>query len=179
MIADGSSGSYVLLLQVGQPISVVFGRFQGGRPIDIPTGDVVYIGSALGGKLGSRLLRHATRTDGSAHTIRPKLQMRLRRRGIQASLPKHKKRYWHIDYLLDHPAVVLVNVLILQTPQRLEPAIAALLNADANTHLIAPRLGGSDDTCAHVLRVVAPDGWWHELPQRLAALPDLSSSNPL
>lgn len=173
MNADGSSGSYVLLLRVGRPISVVFGRFQGGKPISVPAGNAVYVGSALGGKLGSRLLRHATRSDGTAHTIRQELQARLFQRGIQAKPPALKKQYWHVDYLLDHPAVVLADVLIVQSPQRLEPAIAAMLNADAQTQLIAPGLGGSDDTCAHLLHVAAPNTWWHTLPQSL----DLDSSN--
>jgi Uri superfamily endonuclease len=52
----------VLHLRVAAPLAVVFGRFQGGRPVPLPAGDYFYVGSALNG-LAARLLRHASRSQ--------------------------------------------------------------------------------------------------------------------
>ncbi len=62
-------GVYLLRIQLIEPLSVVFGRFRKGVVIPLSAGEYLYVGSALGG-LGRRLLRHATRSDGSAHPVR-------------------------------------------------------------------------------------------------------------
>ena len=132
VIADGASGELCAAAAGGAADFGGFPAVSGWSAVDVPTGDVIYIGSALGGKLGSRLLRHATRTTDR----RTRFGRNSRCDCADAVFKPHHpntKNGTGIDYLLDHPAVVLVDVLILQTPQRLEPAIAALLNADANT----------------------------------------------
>ena len=60
-------GVYVLRVAVMAPLSVVFGRFDGGRAVAVPAGDYLYVGSALGRRgataLAGRLMRHATRSQ--------------------------------------------------------------------------------------------------------------------
>jgi Uri superfamily endonuclease len=60
--ASCRGGVYVLHVRVAAPLAVVFGRFQGGRPVPLPAGDYFYVGSALNG-LAARLLRHASRSQ--------------------------------------------------------------------------------------------------------------------
>ena len=67
-----SGGVYLLHMMVREPLCVVFGRFRRGAVIALSAGDYAYVGSAMGG-LGRRLLRHATRSDASAHPVRPAL----------------------------------------------------------------------------------------------------------
>jgi Uri superfamily endonuclease len=149
-------------------LAVTFGRFNNAKPIHIPTGKYVYIGSALGNKLGSRLMRHATRTDGSAQPLRAHLQLALNRHGMPALPPTHKKLHWHVDYLLDCISAELTGILALCSKQRHETQIAAILAADPQTEIIAPGLGASDAHGSHLLRVNADQTWWEILPERLA-----------
>ncbi len=64
------------------------------KNIHFPGGCYAYVGSALGG-LKARLKRH---------------------------LKADKKRYWHIDYLLEKAAIN--GIIIAQTPDRIECRIA-------------------------------------------------------
>lgn len=173
----GLQGVYLLHLSVAVPLAVTFGRFQGGQSIPIPTGDYLYIGSALGQRgattLAGRLLRHTTRSgDRPPHTIQPLLRAQLQERGLipveraGAALPK--RLFWHIDYLVDRPEAEITQIFILHTSDRVESAIARALAADPAVTPVAPGLGASDDPHAtHLLRVDAPASWWHNLPQLL------------
>lgn len=171
---DGSieSGAYVLRMRVAAPLLLSFGRFQDGRPVTVPTGDILYVGSAMGRRgsstLARRLLRHATRTPPlPPHPIRDELLARLRAAGMggQALAPPASKRvHWHVDYLLDRPGVTLTHVLIVRSPRPLEATLAQRLNTDPCTALIAPGLGASDSAApAHLLHLDAPPGWWEAL----------------
>jgi Uri superfamily endonuclease len=168
ILGSGRSGSYVLLIACHQPIDVVFGRFNHAQPIHIPVGNLIYIGSAMGGRLGSRLMRHATRTDGSSHPVRSQLQTTLNQHDIPAKIPTHKKLHWHVDYLLEHDSAELIGVIALCSKQRHETQIAAILAADPQTEIIAPRLGASDTRGSHLRCVNADQTWWKILPERLA-----------
>lgn len=175
------SGAYVLRMRVAAPLSLSFGRFQGGRPIAVPVGDALYVGSAMGKRgsstLARRLLRHATRTEAQLpHKIRDTLLVQLRTAGMGGAKlhpPSTKTCRWHIDYLLDQPHVELTHILAIRSTERLEPAIAQQLNADPHTATIAPGLGASDSPGAtHLLRLNAPpDGWWDVFCNYLALSP--------
>jgi Uri superfamily endonuclease len=170
-------GVYVLRLHLATFISVTFGRFQGGQSIPIPTGDYLYIGSALGQRgattLAGRLLRHTTRSgDRPSHTIQPLLRAQLQERGLipveRARAARPKRLFWHIDYLVDRLEAEITQIFILHTSDRVESAIALALAADPAVTAVAPGLGASDDPRAtHLLRVDAPASWWHNLPQLL------------
>jgi Uri superfamily endonuclease len=87
-----------------------------------PRGYYIYIGSALNG-LAARLARH----------LRP-----------------DKKRFWHIDYLLEHARVK--EVWTHQGAERLECVWARAALALPRAQIIAPRFGASDCACpAHLI----------------------------
>ncbi len=82
-------------------------------------GYYIYIGSALNG-LSARVARHLRRHD--------------------------KKRFWHIDYLLERARVV--DVWTHASAARLECRWARSALALPNAQVIAPRFGASDCKCA-------------------------------
>lgn len=173
-------GIYLLRVHVDAPIRVTFGRFQGGRPISVLPGNYLYIGSALGQRgatsLAGRLLRHATRSGSlSPHAIRPCLGDQLQEVGLLAhhgaGLPRTKRCFWHIDYLLDQLEAEITQIIALRTPHRLEARLARKIAADPVLAVVAPGLGASDDPNAnHLFRVDAAATWWRSLPMLMIDL---------
>ncbi|MBM3127652.1 MAG: GIY-YIG nuclease family protein [Chloroflexi bacterium] len=87
-----------------------------------PRGYYIYVGSALNG-LSARLARH----------LRP-----------------DKKRFWHIDYLLERATIK--QVWTHQGAERLECVWARAALALPRARIIAPRFGASDCACpAHLI----------------------------
>jgi Uri superfamily endonuclease len=162
---ESRSGVYILWLSVHRDLALVFGRFQGGRPVPIPAGGYAYVGSALGRRgapsLAGRLLRHATRGGGRPpHAIRDRLAGQLAEAGLRPAggpLPAGKRLRWHIDYLLEEPAVEIAHISALRTAERLETRLADWLAAWPGATPPAIGLGASDDPGrTHLLRVPAP-----------------------
>ena len=150
-------GVYVLRVAVSAPLMVRFGRYGGGRPVAVPAGVYLYVGSALGARgataLAGRLLRHATRAGGPAHAIRPALHAQLAAVGLAAPLPAAKTPRWHIDYLLEEPAAEIDGLLAIRTTARLETALVERLLRWPGVAPLAPGLGASDDRGhTHLLR---------------------------
>lgn len=146
-------GAYALWIDVRALIAVRFGRFAGGRPVELACGPYLYVGSAMGmqgaSTLARRLLRHATRSDGTAHPVQPAL-----RAALGLAPPATKRLRWHIDYLLDCPAAALAGVVAVRAAAPQEAALAAALLRQAWTMPVAPGLGASDHPGAsHLLRV--------------------------
>lgn len=170
-----AGGTYILRLAIRQALTLSFGRFKRGRLIAIPAGECLYVGSALGkGSVGlaRRLVRHASRTgERPPHPIRAHLIACFSPANPATLLPRTGKRLrWHIDYLLDQPAVELMGVIALGSGARLESSLARLLLADPATFIIEPGLGAGDDPGGtHLLGVRAGDGWWAQLAYRLGA----------
>ena len=155
-----SGGVYLLRMMVREPLCVVFGRFRRGAVIALSAGDYAYVGSAMGG-LGRRLLRHATRSDGSAHPVRPVLVDHF---GLTP--PSVKRLRWHVDYLLDRPEVALTHVIAMHTERRIESSIADWLMARQDTWIPAPGLGASDDKGhTHLLGVALGSTLWADFPR--------------
>ena len=167
-------GTYILRIRLRRPLALGFGRFQGGRALPLAAGVYAYVGSALGRpgvpSLARRLLRHATRTDGSAQRVRARLGWALKAAGLaDASVrpPLDKTRRWHIDYLLDHPAAALVGVIAIPGEIGCETALAGVLADDPMVRAPARGLGASDDPGhTHLLAVPEAAAWWAGLPQR-------------
>ena len=173
--ADSQSGTYLLRIRVKEAQSLAFGRFRQGRTIPVPAGEYLYVGSALGGRLASRLLRHATRSAGlPPHPIRALMIPHFQRIGLGRpglTTPRAKRRFWRIDYLLDSMTVDLVGVIALRSSQPLEAELARLLGADPAASPLAPGLGASDvPGNTHLLHLVADEDWWRSLAARLEAL---------
>ncbi len=172
LLGDYSTGGYYILrIQVEESLEIPFGRFKRSKLISIPTGEYLYIGSAMKG-LGPRLVRHASRSGGKPpHTIRtrmanlfPALEL------VKGSFvpPKSKTLYWNVDYLLDQETVHLVHVFIIGTATQLEAALGQFLEKQPVTSVIEKGLGANDiPGNTNLLRVNADDIWWHSLKDRL------------
>lgn len=178
-------GIYILRLHVAAPLTVSFGRFQGGRPLELAPGAYLYLGSALGQRgatnLAGRLLRHTARSGTlPPHAIRATLTTQLQEAGLlahnKAKTPPHKHCFWHIDYLVDQLAAEITQIWALRTPYRLETKLARLLARDPAVLPVAPGLGASDDPHAtHLLQVAADAAWWQRLPLLLTNLEQTQS----
>ncbi len=176
-----STGSYLLCLQVTADLQVRFGRFARGAALPVPAGEYVYVGSAMGG-LGTRVLRHASRSQYDNHAIYDALKTRLLAEGLLRAgwRPSPKRLRWHVDYLLEETAVDLTHLLLMRSATRLESDLARWLMAEAATEAIAPGLGASDGTAAgetHLLRVTA--GQIAEWEPIFLLAPLVNSSNRL
>ncbi len=169
VVGDESfGGTYVLRVRVEWPLQVCFGRFNGGEPILVPPGELLYLGSALRG-LASRVLRHALRTgDKPAHDLYAPLLKTLRDVGLVKDdfrPPTQKKLHWHIDYLLDETAVSLTHAILIRSNKRLEGDIGAWLLAQPETKVIFAGLGASDiKGHTHLMRIAENSGrFWDRL----------------
>lgn len=176
---DVPCGTYVLRMRVAVPLRISFGRFQGGKVVDVESGDYVYVGSAMASRgstcLSRRLVRHASRSDaGQPHLIRNQMLRKFPAQGLcSADLlpPTEKSLRWNVDHLLDQPKVELVAAYIVRNRTRLEPAIADMIEADPTTIAFEPGLGASDRPGhTHLLRASGSQLWWDSLPRRLARL---------
>jgi Uri superfamily endonuclease len=176
---ESLGGIYLLRLRVVRDTAVHFGRFRGGQAITVPAGDCLYVGSAMRG-LAARLLRHASRTAvDRPHPIRAEMMAAFVDAGlVKAIRPFSPKRlHWHIDYLLEQPALELIQVFVLRSAVRLETAVARQLAQDPATFIIAPGLGARDDPGGtHLLGVRADAAWWRALPLRLRLLDESAKS---
>lgn len=171
------SGTYLLRLTVSRPLTVCFGRFQDGKPLVVPQGDYLYIGSALAPKgatsLAWRLLRHASRSDGQRpQPIRQNMlnlfpKINLGSHSLRP--PAGKKLRWHVDFLLEEVATELSAVYLIRSPQRLEASMSRWLLNLSEVSCLVPGLGGTDDPGGtHLLRVTAVPAWWTTFPERLS-----------
>ena len=173
---QGQGGTYILRMQIRQPLLMPFGGFKRGKLIAVPAGECVYVGSALGQRgalsLGRRLVRHATRTEPHPpHPIRQQLLAHFAASGLGAGdlLPKRpKRRHWNVDHLLDQAEVALSHLIAIRSPQRLEGEIAHWLEHDPHTFILENGLGANDmPGNTHLLGVQADEAWWRALPDVL------------
>lgn len=166
-------GVYLLAIRLSEDNELTFGEFQHGKPVILPAGTYLYVGSAYGqhrtASLGYRLLRHASRS-GSAppHLIRPALQRSLEAAGLLGSLPKRKTPHWHIDYLLDLPTAEINGVVVMRISRNIEAEVAEHLNQQPETLVFAKGLGASDyPGKTHLFFVDADANWWSKLPDNV------------
>jgi Uri superfamily endonuclease len=154
-------GSYLLFVDLGEPVRVSFGKFMGGRQIPLDRGQYLYVGSALGSgrgssPLASRLLRHASRSlDRPAHAIHGKLLGFLGAMGFKPKrAPAGKRLHWHVDYLLDLPEAEISHIVMVMSPSRLEHQLADLVASLPGALPVADRLGAQDAASGtHLFRV--------------------------
>jgi Uri superfamily endonuclease len=148
IVGDESvGGSYILRLQVERPLKIHFGRFQRAKPVLVPQGEMLYLGSAMRG-LASRVLRHALRTGNKpTHALYEPLLLNMQKAGLANGhfhQPSKKKLHWHIDYLLDETAVRLKQALLIRSEKRVEGQLGEWLLAQPETFVLVPGLGASD-----------------------------------
>lgn len=149
-------GAYLLIIDVARPCAVSFGRYRGGQPVIVQSGQILYIGSAGGSpqqpRLAQRILRHLTRS-GSAppHQLREPFLAHCRQT-CAVTLPRSKKLHWHIDYLLDQPDVTVSAVWMARGSRIDERRLHQALHASGHTLPVAEGLGASDHVQAtHLL----------------------------
>lgn len=172
LLGEGAeSGVYILLISVEEKIEVVFGRYGSGEPVVLSSGDYVYVGTARGKTLASRLLRHARRTGGKpVHRIESALLSKLEAAEIWngGRVRREKRLRWHVDYLLDRQEAEIKGIIAVRTEKRLEAEMGAWVMAMPETEVFAPGLGASDVRGnTHLLRVIAGKDWWEQMPERL------------
>lgn len=182
VLGDASrAGSYLLRIRLSTDLLLAFGRFKGGKLIEAPAGEYLYVGSALaargGVSLARRLVRHATRTgDAAPHAIRAEMLSLFPRIGLGTGdlLPRGGKTlFWNVDHLLDRPEADLVGVVALRCERRLERELGQLAERDPTTELIERGLGANDvPGNTHILRARGGDSWWEALPNSLILLID-------
>lgn len=118
---SGIKGTYVLIISLDRARSIVVGRL---GEIRFPRALYAYIGSAYGlGGIKARVERHIKK--------------------------KNKRKFWHIDYLLEYANVE--RVLIIKD-MRLECYIARMLQKFGFKHI--PSFGSSDCRCRSHLFVI-------------------------
>ena len=173
------SGAYLLRMSVRRDVAVRFGRFQGGRPILVPKGELLYVGSAMAQQgsmtLARRLLRHATRRDeGKPQQIQGAMLKVFEDVGlgtVQLKPPDRKKLFWNVDYLLEEDVVDLSHVVILRTRSKFEDELAQFLEAEPKSSALAKGLGAHDSHGrTHILIFRETADWWQQLPTRLEGL---------
>lgn len=170
------SGAYLLRMSVRRDVVVRFGRFQGGRPIPIPKGEILYVGSAMAQQgsmtLARRLLRHATRRDSvnPQHIQDTMLKVfeNVELGPVQLKPPDSKKLFWNVDYLLEEDVVDLSHVVIIRTRIKFEDELAQFLEAEPKSSVLAKGLGAHDSHGrTHILKFRETADWWQQLPARL------------
>jgi len=132
-------GTYALIIFLPRAKTIRVGAL---GMFKFPRGYYIYVGSALSG-LSARIARYlanARRLDSRSGILRNLRGERLRQRR------RDKKRFWHIDYLLEHARVV--DVWTRASAARLECRWARAALALPNAQVIAPRFGASDCDCA-------------------------------
>jgi Uri superfamily endonuclease len=176
---DEQSGAYLLRMSVRREVAVRFGRFQGGRPILVPKGELLYVGSAMAQQgsmtLARRLLRHATRRDEeNPQQIRGAMLKAFVDVGlgtVQLKPPDRKKLFWNVDYLLEEDVVDLSHVVIIRTRSKFEDELAQFLEAEPKSSPLAKGLGAHDSHGhTHILIFRETADWWQRLPTRLERL---------
>jgi Uri superfamily endonuclease len=183
---DGQAGSYILRIRVDADLLLAFGGFRQGRPIPVPAGEYLYVGSALaatgGVSLARRLVRHATRTGVlPPHAIREEMLVRFDEIGLGSGslLPRNgKHRFWNVDHLLDQEAAEIRGVWVLRWPVRLERELGRFFEEDPCTEVFARGLGANDvPGNTHLLGVHAAEEWWQSLAERLRSAIFISRSH--
>ena len=91
--------------------------------------------------------------------------------GSFATLHVVAKLRWHVDYLLEQPEATLSEVVIIQSPLRLEHALATHIRLMPDISIIAPHLGAQDcRDSTHLLRLRNRDALFAELQQAIPAM---------
>jgi len=172
-------GSYLLRIHLSTSTRLKFGRFKGGKIVELSAGEYLYIGSAMGQKgsttLARRLVRHASRSSAKKpHALRTALIEHLQSTYPQCNAlkpPDKKRLHWNVDHFLDLPSAEITAIYLLPTPQRIEDELAAFFAAEKQTIVFAKGLGANDAPGqTHLLRIEANERWWQELAGRLRTL---------
>ncbi len=175
---EQQTGAYLLRINVASDLELSFGRFQGGKPFNLPQGNYIYVGSAMAKKgsmtLARRLTRHASRHDKNRpQFILPWLLAALKGAGLgppdlQPSV--QKSLFWNVDFLLEEIDVTLTHVLVVRCGNYLEDFLAGHLIIQPGCFVPVKGLGAHDKRGqTHLLGFLRIDDVWRRLPQDFTA----------
>jgi len=118
-------GTYILIIELNDEEKIVVGSL---GEITFGRGIYAYVGSAMGpGGIVGRVLRH---------------------------LRRNKKKFWHIDYLLDKARII--RIIVFKSEERLECKIAEEMRRYGLKYI--PRFGSSDCRCpSHLFKLRSID----------------------
>ena len=112
-----TTGVYTLLLHVSKQTTLIVGKL---GTCTFPQGVYTYTGSAHGKgatNLKNRIGRHTK---------------------------KQKKKFWHIDHLLENKNVTIKAVVAAETSQKLECALNSYLKSFSEAKVVVSKFGASD-----------------------------------
>ncbi len=173
---DELCGTYLLRICVKRDLLLSFGGFQGGRSIQVPKGELAYVGSAMAEQgsmtLERRLLRHATRRDKrNPHQIRERMMVVFKEVGLGSAAlkpPDKKSLYWNIDYLLEEVDAELTHVMMIRSRIRFEDELAQFIAMEPGSAVLAKGLGAHDrKSQTHLFIIRETAAWWRQLPGRV------------
>ncbi len=111
------SGSYILIIYIPNPTRIQIGKLGFFK---FKSGYYCYVGSALKGKLITRIRRHI-------------------------SPPSLKKIHWHIDYLLTFSEIRIIKSILIPSSFREECKLAQTIKKISKEEVIG--FGSSDCNC--------------------------------
>jgi len=171
-------GAYILRIDLSHPTHLSFGRFKGGKEIELNAGSYLYIGSAMARKgstsLAHRLRRHAKRSGSRpTHHIHSALVQHLQNIALlplPAAARAPKRLHWNVDYVLDLQTAALTAVYLLHSNANLEESLAEFFS-HANEAIVFEQGLGANDAPGHthLLYINAEPAWWLSLGDRLAS----------
>ena len=138
-------GIYTLVIRAAHDLEI---RTK-GRLFILTRGHYLYVGSAMG-------------------PHRRSLEMRIARH-----LKRHKKNFWHIDYLLKSKNVTIQKVIYAETRKKLECDVASNLKKLLKNTVPIKGFGSSDCKCgAHLYRTknMAPKDMLNSLARAYRSL---------
>ncbi len=97
-------GAYLLHISISKNITIKIGAL---GELDFKAGEYVYVGSAMN-NIDKRTERH-----------------------LRTSRGETEKKHWHIDYLLSHPYIKVVDITKLPSNKKEECEIAARIKGEA------------------------------------------------
>ncbi|MHA2031359.1 MAG: DUF123 domain-containing protein [Candidatus Kariarchaeaceae archaeon] len=172
--SDYPNGTYLLNIDLKKKVNIKFGRFRRGKPVQLISGNYVYIGSALAKRgattLGNRLRRHTLRSDNlNPHKIQYSLSDFFDNIGISYTKnPSPKNLFWNIDHLLNLPTAEITNIIFIRDPKSLENTWSKFLEDLPETNIFEKGLGANDSLGhTHVQYSLISEDHWNLLPHKL------------
>jgi Uri superfamily endonuclease len=163
-------GAYIMRIDLSRPNKLSFGRFKGGKRVELNAGSYLYIGST---SLAHRV-RRRTRRSGSrpTHRIDTALVQHLHNIALlptPAAALTLKNLHWNVDYLLDLPTATLTAIYLLHSTANIEKPLAGFFSRAREATVFERRLGANDAPGhTHLLYISADSEWWRSLNYRLS-----------
>lgn len=172
--SEGQAGTYILRLNLMKTMKIPFGRFDGGREIELLSGEYLYIGSALAKKgsttLGNRIQRHCARSDPMTnHKIRSEFRQFCTQHNIHTTdNPSNKTPFWNIDHLTNLLEAEIIGIIAIRDLVPLENPWSEYIEAQPFSTVFAKGLGANDaEGHTHLQYCTISEREFSKLPEKL------------